>query len=278
MAVLSAKEVQLNAIEAALSGTILAGRVHHLRQTESTNTLALAAAQQGAEAGVWIADEQTAGRGRGGHTWHSSRGDGLYVSVLLRPRLTGVDILKLSLAAGLACRAAIARAAGVEADLRWPNDLMLFDHAGRDRKFGGILTEASIDGGEGTLSHAVVGIGINLNHPELPPELRDIATSVRLMTGWEIRREDVLAALLPALLDEVANVEAEAAGAPTAAPLAGRFEAASTWVRDLAVHVDEGGGYTGVTRGLDPHGLLQVETADELRLVRHGGVRRLDRR
>jgi BirA family biotin operon repressor/biotin-[acetyl-CoA-carboxylase] ligase len=115
-------------VDAALAGTPLARQVHHVASTGSTNALALEAAQAGVATGVWLADEQTAGRGRSGHTWHSAAGDGLYVSVLLRPRLFGADALKLSLAAGLAAKHVVVEAGGIPAaqvDLRWPNDLMI---------------------------------------------------------------------------------------------------------------------------------------------------------
>ncbi len=267
-------EFDLGAVEAGLAGTQFAGRLTHLRTTESTNTLAIAAAQDGVAGGVWVADEQTAGRGRGGHTWHSVAGDGLYVSALLRPRLRGADALKISLAAGLAAQRAVAKAAGVDIDLRWPNDLMVTGVDGVERKFGGILTESAMDGGEGALAYAVVGIGMNLNHSELPEELRAVATSLRMVRGERVSREAVLVELLQGLEDEVRLLEAEV-GRRAGESICRRFERASGWVRGLKVKVDEEDGYTGVTAGLDPRGLLQVRLSDgTVRVVRHGGVRR----
>jgi BirA family biotin operon repressor/biotin-[acetyl-CoA-carboxylase] ligase len=266
----------LGAVEAGLGGTSFAGRVTHLPTTGSTNTLAILAAQEGAAGGVWVADEQTAGRGRGGHTWHSAAGDGLYVSVLLRPRLMGADALKLSLAAGLAAQHAVAEAAGIGIDLRWPNDLMVSGGDGVERKFGGILTESAMDGGDGALAYAVVGIGMNLNHPELPQELRGIATSLRMVCGERVSRERVLVALLRELESQVGRLESEVWGGGKEG-VTGRFERASTWVRGLRVRVDEEDGYTGVTDGLNERGLLRVLLDDGTRrVVRHGGVRRAE--
>ena len=267
------------AVEAGIAQTQFSGHLVHLASTGSTNTLALEAAQAGALTGVWVADEQTAGRGRGGHRWHSVAGDGLYVSVLVRPRLFGADALKLSLAAGLAARVAVLEEVGIAIDLRWPNDLMIPCPDGVERKFGGILTESSLKGGEGgELAYAVIGIGMNLNHGELPEELRPIATSLRMVIGERVSREAILVALLRELEAQLALVTDEAQERPRAGRSLGeRFERASTWVRGLRVHVAEGepDGYTGVTDGLDPHGLLRVRSADGLtRLVRHGGVRR----
>ena len=266
----------LEHVEANIAATQFAGQLHHLLTTPSTNTLALEAAQSGGATGVWVADEQTAGRGRGGHTWHSTPGHGLYVSILVRPALAGPDALKLSLAAGLAAQAAIAESCGIDIDLRWPNDLMAPFADGLQKKLGGILTESSMEGGAAAaLAYAVIGIGINLNHPAFPPELAPLATSLRILSGQPVSREDLLAALLRHLEQQIIQVEAESAGHPRAAPLAARFEAASTWVRGLQVHVEEEGGYEGTTAGLDPQGLLQIRLADNsLRTVRHGGVRR----
>ncbi len=267
----------LAAVEAAIAATPYAGQIHHHASTPSTNTLALEAARQNTQTGVWIADEQTAGRGRGGHTWHSAPGSGLYVSILVRPHLFGADTLKLSLAAALAAFTAIARTAGIDIDLRWPNDLMLPQPDDLQKKFGGILTESSIEGNSGALAYAVIGIGMNLNHEAFPPDLDPLATSLRIALGHAVSRETILAALLIALDREIGLLEAEINGTrnPLTPPLTTRFEAQSTWTRNLHVHVDEDGGYTGTTAGLNPQGLLQVRLDDDsIRLVRHGGVRR----
>src|SRR5580698_6031441 len=126
----------LPTLEAALAGTIYAGKLHFAPVTHSTNTDALEAARAGAPHGsVYFADEQLAGRGRGDHAWHSAAGQGLYVSILLRPAAH-----------------AVRTATGLTADLRWPNDLMI-----GPRKTGGILVEAAIN--TSGPPHAVVGIG-----------------------------------------------------------------------------------------------------------------------
>ena len=140
--------VQQDELDSALVGTRFRAKLQHFASVGSTNTLLLEAAAEGAPEGtVFLADEQTAGRGRGGHAWHSAAGsaqqpDGLYVSVLARPSLRLRDALWLSLAAGLAAQTAIAAASGVHIDIRWPNDLML-----ESRKLGGILVETSAGSG-----------------------------------------------------------------------------------------------------------------------------------
>lgn len=115
----------LPALDAALKGSRFAGKLHFFSDIPSTNTHAMQQAEAGAPDGsVYFADEQTAGRGRAAHAWASPPGSGLYVSILLRPRIAPADILWLSLAAGLAVRAAIREVTTLEADLRWPNDLL----------------------------------------------------------------------------------------------------------------------------------------------------------
>lgn len=268
----------MSAVSAAVAGTEFAGHIHHVTRVASTQNLALAAAQSGARQGVWIADEQTAGRGRGSHAWHSTAGDGLYLSVLVRPRLFGSDALKLSLATGLAAQSAIAAACGVRIDLRWPNDLMSPAPPLPQRKLGGVLAETSLDAGTGALRYAVIGVGINLNHVEFPEQVRETATSIRLVTGSPASREQVAARLLCELSSELLLLEAEVNGerAGSVAKLTERFLLASKWARGLPVHVDEHGGYTGVTDGLTEAGLLRVRLDDgRLRIVRNGGVRRI---
>ncbi|NYF79153.1 biotin--[acetyl-CoA-carboxylase] ligase [Granulicella arctica] len=256
------------AVEAGLSGTQFSGLIHHFPSVKSTNTLALAAAQAGTQGGVWIADEQTAGRGRGGHTWHSAAGDGLYVSALVRPSLPLTRALWLSLATGLATQTAIAEVTGLTPDIRWPNDLLL---AGK--KCGGILVETALAAQTeepATLRYAVIGVGINVNHAEFPPELSTLATSLRQETGKPWPRESLLTALLRALDQEIRSLETNDNH------LLERFAHASSWVRGKHVQVGEDGGYTGVTAGLNAEGFLLVEGDDGVRhTVFSGGVRAL---
>ncbi|WP_419804168.1 biotin--[acetyl-CoA-carboxylase] ligase [Terriglobus sp.] len=255
-------------VNAALAGTIFVDKLHHFTSIDSTQTRAIADAQAGAEAGqVYVADEQTAGRGRSGHTWHSEPGSGLYVTVLVRPALRADDALSISLAAGLAAQAAVQDVTGRRIDLRWPNDLVTLGPG--SLKLGGILTETAMQP-NGYLRYAAIGIGINVNQSAMPAELQDVSTSLRLLTGERSSREDLLIALLQRL-ETVLNVLAEGPG-----PVLGRFAENSTWVRGKWVHVAEGEGYTGVTDGLTETGLLRVLCEDGIRrMVRHGGVREL---
>jgi BirA family biotin operon repressor/biotin-[acetyl-CoA-carboxylase] ligase len=263
------------AVETGIADTEFAGRVMHFVSVGSTNALAMEAAQAGARGGVWVADEQTAGRGRGGHQWHSAAGDGLYVSVLVTPPLPMTTALWISLATGLAAKAAIAETTALDVDIRWPNDLLV-----NGRKCGGILVETAMTPAAGdataVLRYAVIGVGINLNHDQFPEELESLATSLRIACGVRVSREAVLAALLRTLDEEIRLLIRSARGTDNGSGLLERFAAASTWVKGKRVRVDEGGGYTGVTDGLDARGFLRVAGDDGVeRTVLSGGVREI---
>lgn len=269
-------ELDVASVDRELVGTRFAGCLRHFPSVGSTNSLAMAEAQAGARSGVWIADEQTAGRGRGGHRWHSAVGDGLYVSALIVPGLPATRALWISLATGLAARRAILEASGLQAEIRWPNDLLL-----NGRKCGGVLVESTILAAEGesteTMRYAVIGVGINVNHESFPDELREVATSLRMEAGREVARERLLVSLLRGLEDELGRLRAECAGGVTEEGLLMRFAAASSWVRGKRVRVGEADGYTGVTVGLNRDGFLLVQAEDGTKHpVLSGGVRELE--
>jgi BirA family biotin operon repressor/biotin-[acetyl-CoA-carboxylase] ligase len=302
--------IDLPRLNQALTGTRFAGQVRHFQTVESTNSLLLAAAapaspEQPAPSGtVYLAEEQTAGRGRGGHSWHSAPGDGIYLSALVHLNLPLADALLLSLATGLAVQYAVHEATRLELDIRWPNDLMIANRqTGPDdpesapldqKKCGGILIETATDPTRWSapgvnLRYAVIGIGLNVHQRSLPPELADLATSLTIADS--ARRDDpedfvpifrtpILIALLRCLDAELRILEARAANASgheARARLLQRFTAASTWVHDTRVSVAERGGYTGTTIGLDEHGFLRVATDDgRILTVLSGGVRAID--
>lgn len=259
------------ALDRALADTRFAGRLQFLPSIESTNTHAMRQADGGAADGsVYVADEQTRGRGRGAHEWNSQPCSGLYVSVLLRPRIAPADVLWLSLAAGLAVRSAVRTVTSLEPDIRWPNDLLF----GR-KKFCGILTELNAE--VTRVRHAVVGIGINVHQEQFPVELRDIATSLRIESGRDWPRQELLLALLQSLDSELAALTAPADRERAAQSVRERLEAGSSWIRGKRVRVDEhtsgGEEFAGVTDGLDARGFLRVRTAKGVRTVLSGGVR-----
>ena len=163
-------------------------RISYFETLDSTMREAALLADAGSPSGTAvIADEQTAGLGRHGHTWHSEKGSGLYVSIILRPELPADSMPLLTLALGLATAEAIARTTDVRCDLRWPNDILV-----GEKKVAGILVQL--------LESAVIaGIGINVNHYAFPPEIAAEATSLRITAGRPHAREDLLISLAPAV-------------------------------------------------------------------------------
>jgi BirA family transcriptional regulator, biotin operon repressor / biotin---[acetyl-CoA-carboxylase] ligase len=253
----------LAALESALAGTIYVGRLNYAPVTDSTNSDALTAARRGAPHGtVFFADEQTAGRGRGGHQWLSVAGDGLYVSVVLRLAVFSDRLLLLPLAAGLAAARAVDEGTGLTVDIRWPNDLLI-----GPMKVGGILVEARTESKE--LPHAVVGIGINVHQRTFPDDLATPATSLDLAVGRRVSRQALLVALLRAVEREASAV----ANPELAKAIPERIEATSSWVRGRRVEVHGPQACAGTTAGLDANGFLRVETASGLVIVQTGGIR-----
>ena len=253
----------LTALDASLSGTIFAGKLHYAPATDSTNSDALTAARNAAPHGsVYFADEQLAGRGRGDHQWLSAAGEGLYVSVLLRPQISTARLPLLALAVGLAAANAIRAAALLDVDLRWPNDLLI-----GPRKAGGILVEAGSN--SKGLPYAVVGIGINVHQRAFPPGLATPATSLDVESGRRISRQALLVALLKSLQQETLALE----NPNVAKEILARVEKVSTWILGRNVEVHGPQACTGVTAGLDENGFLQMTTAEGLVTVQTGGLR-----
>jgi len=242
----------LAALESALAGTVFAGKVHFSPVTGSTNTDAMAAAREGAPHGsVFLADEQLAGRGRGDHMWHSTAGEGLYVSVVLRPRMAPAHLPIVPLAAGLAAANAILTASRLKVDLRWPNDLLI-----DGRKFCGILTEMHAE--PDRIHYAVIGIGMNVNQAKMPSDLADIGTSLRIETHRIHSRFELLIRLLRSF-DRYYNQFL----ADGATPILRRFAEVSTYFKGKRVRITTAGeSFTGTTAGLEPSGVLRVRRDD----------------
>jgi BirA family transcriptional regulator, biotin operon repressor / biotin---[acetyl-CoA-carboxylase] ligase len=253
----------LAALEAALTGTIFAGKLRFSPVTGSTNSDALAAARAGVPHGsVFFADEQTAGRGRGDHGWESAAGQGLYVSILLRSALPVARASLLPLAVGLASVEAIRVASGLAADLRWPNDLLI-----GSRKTGGILVESKTN--ESMLDFAVAGIGINVHQGAFAPNLPTPATSLDLEARRAVSRQELLVALLESLEREAKLL----LNADASSKIPERVESASSWICGREVEVHGPQECTGVTAGLTESGFLRVQTAGGMVEVRTGGIR-----
>jgi BirA family biotin operon repressor/biotin-[acetyl-CoA-carboxylase] ligase len=231
--------------------------LHYFDTTDTTMREAAALSAAGAASGTTvIADEQTAGQGRQGHTWHSEKSSGLYLSILLRPQQGAAPTLTMAL--GLATAEAITTSTGLACDLRWPNDVMI-----NNKKAAGILAQL-------TESAAIAGIGININHERFPAELAQEATSLRLESGHSHSRERILIELLPAV-DRYAALLAERGPDP----IVELFSSRSSYATGKRVVVRQGESVLqGTTAGLNAAGFLVVrkdDGSDEIILA--GGVR-----
>ncbi len=234
-------------------------RLVYFDTVDTTMREAAAICSSGAPSGTAvIASEQLAGVGRHGHTWHSERNNGLYVSIVLRPSLPAQSTPTLTLALGLAALDAIQEACGIACDLRWPNDVM----AG-EKKTAGILAQL----GE---SSAIAGIGVNVNHERFPPDLAEEATSLRLASGREQSRERILVALLPAADRYVSTLETRGPE-----PILAEFSRRSSYASGKRVSVERGDSLVwGTTAGVTDAGFLVVRKDDGTdEIILAGGVR-----
>jgi BirA family biotin operon repressor/biotin-[acetyl-CoA-carboxylase] ligase len=204
-----------DAIGAALPARAVLGRVRRvLASCQSTNDEAIAWARAGApEGALVVAETQTRGRGRMGRVWSSPPGQGVYLSLVLRPSLPAVAAPPLTLAVGLGIADAV-EALGVRPHLKWPNDL-LADDDGQRRKLAGVLTEMATSGSR--IEHVVVGIGLNVGAVELPAEIAGIATSLRRLIGRTPDRASVVTGLVVAIDRRYREFLRDGAGATVAA-------------------------------------------------------------
>jgi len=246
-----------------LYNSVFAKRIYHFFKVDSTNSVALRLGHDGEPHGaIFIAEEQTAGRGRVGRSWHSEKTSGIYLTVLLRPGIAPVQAPLITLLAGLAARDAVVEQTGLLPDLRWPNDLLL-----NGKKFCGILTEMHAEPDH--VNFVIVGIGLNVNHTRMPEELEPIATSLRIETGRVHSRLELLVKLLRCLERYYNQFLAEGAE-----PILARFAKVSSYARGKRVRISTATEtYAGTTAGLEPNGLLRVEREDgRIQVVISGDV------
>lgn len=216
--------------------------------TRSTNDDAKAAAAVGApELSVFAADEQTAGRGRGGRSWHSPPGENLYLSFLLRPGWEPQAAAPFALVVGLAVAEEIdAWIARPRAQVKWPNDVLV-----DGRKIAGVLLEASIR--DGRLASLAVGVGVDVHATSFPAELAPLATSLALLGAIDRDRAAVAAGIVARVAAHAATFTARGIE-PFLEPLRARDALLG---RSVAIE-----GATGLARGIDAGGRLVLERPD----------------
>ncbi len=186
-----------------VAGNKVIGRdIRVFEETNSTNDIVEKLARDGVKEGVVVfAESQTRGRGRLGRKWLSPARRGLWFSVLLRPDLRPQAATQLTVVAATALVRAIRQQTGIAPDIKWPNDILI-----RGRKVAGVLTElaAELD----HVKHLTLGIGVDVNlaASEFPPELRKLATSLKIESGRHVSRIDLAAAILRELDRDYARI------------------------------------------------------------------------
>jgi BirA family biotin operon repressor/biotin-[acetyl-CoA-carboxylase] ligase len=188
---------------ARLGKTKVVGRdIRVFEQTTSTNDVVEKLARDGVKEGVVVfAESQTKGRGRLGRVWTSPTRKGLWFSILLRPELRPQETTQLTVVAATALWRAIHEETGLSPEIKWPNDILI-----RGKKVVGILTELSAE--VDRVKHVTVGIGVDVNLAanEFSPELRKIATSLRIESGAPVSRPDLATTILRELDRDYARV------------------------------------------------------------------------
>ncbi len=235
-----------------INGKLFGKRFYHFFKTDSTNRVAIELAYAGEpEGAVILAEAQTEGRGRAGRKWHSEQGTGIYVTFLLRPRLSPVQAPLLTMLAGLSLHSAILAQTGLNAELKWPNDILI-----DGKKLGGILTEMHAEPSQ--VRFVIVGIGLNVNQEKFPAELLSIATSLCKESGKSHSRLELLVRLLREFETDYNRFLREGPSY-----VVGRFREVSQFADGKRVRVDTGrDSYSGRTAGLSAEGLLLVTKDD----------------
>ena len=181
------EKMKIQWMKSRLSEGAVGCPLFYAESLDSTNEWAKREGENGAADGsVYLADHQTAGKGRRGRVWQSPAGTSLSFSLLLRPGIPLDRYSMLTLVMGMAAADGMARVSGLPVGIKWPNDVVC-----RGRKLCGILTEMSSRG-----DYVVIGIGINVNVKEFPPELQETASSLALECGRELMREEVMTEVL----------------------------------------------------------------------------------
>jgi BirA family biotin operon repressor/biotin-[acetyl-CoA-carboxylase] ligase len=238
-------------IRPRLHTRFLGRHLYHFYDVDSTNLFAgrlLAHGRKVHEGTVVLAETQTAGRGRLGRSWHSQREAGLYLSMVLFPKAPPSLAPLFTLAAAVAMHDAVERYTGLDIDIKWPNDLL----AG-GKKICGILSEiqAEVD----LVKTMIIGVGLNANQEQFPEDIRDRATSLRLVSGRIQSRIEILLEFFEEFENIYMDFERKGPGG-----IIDRWTRLSSFANGRRIEIHDGvRRVTGITRGLNPLGALRVE-------------------
>jgi len=241
----------VTALLAGLNTKRMGQKLHIYGEVDSTQTIAHSLVASGAPEGTLVlAESQTSGRGRMGRKWHSPAGKGIWMSLVLTPRIPVYFMPQLTLLCAVALCRSIQKTVEVDAGIKWPNDLLV-----GGKKISGILLESS--GEDERLKYVIAGIGIsaNLSVEDYPEELRSVATSLAIERGAEVSREALVQSFLQEF-EELYDLYLEEGFAPIRL----LWEAQSvTLRRPIRTHTPQGI-VEGMAESLDDSGALTVMT------------------
>ncbi|MBO8162968.1 MAG: biotin--[acetyl-CoA-carboxylase] ligase [Brevibacillus sp.] len=243
-------------IAAGLETETIGHTVYAYDTVVTTQQLAHEAAGKGAPEGTLVvADQQTGGRGRLGRVWHSPKGTGIWMSLILRPHIELTRAPQMTLLTAVAMARAVQSETGLEAQIKWPNDILI-----NEKKVCGILTELNAESDR--INYLVIGIGINVNQQpqDYPPELRSTATSLRIEAGQPFHR----AMLIQTFCKQFEQLYREYLEHGFA-PIKARWEAYATTLGKMLTVRTQHTTIEGRAVGLDPDGVLVVEDRDGVR-------------
>ena len=235
----------------------------YLESVDSTNNYAKRIAEDGTPSGTLVvADEQTGGKGRRGRSWSTPKGSNIAMTLLLRPRFRPEHASRMTLLAAMAVTCGICRVTGLDAGIKWPNDVVVNGH-----KVCGILTEMNTE--VDYINYVVIGIGINVNQKEFPEEIRETATSLALELGHPVRRTLLINGVMCAF-EEYYRIYRETLDMSRLKEI---YDQELVNVEREVKVLAPGGDYTGISHGINNQGELIVELSDgTIREVNSGEV------
>lgn len=223
--------------------------VYYHEKTGSTNIDAKQLAEESTPHGTLVvAEEQTDARGRRGRSWQAPAGSNIYFSLVLRPRVAADKAPMLTLVMALSVARAVSKQCGLEAKIKWPNDIVV-----NKKKVCGILTEMTLEGRN--IAYVIVGVGINVNQQEFPEDIRETATSLRRESGKVFSREELLQKVLK-------YFEADYESFLKTENMSLLRNEYNGWLVNRGVQVkvlEPSGEYTGTAQGINENGELLVE-------------------
>jgi BirA family biotin operon repressor/biotin-[acetyl-CoA-carboxylase] ligase len=238
-------------IRPRLTTRFVGRHLYHFYDVDSTNAFAarlLAHGRNAPEGTVVLAESQTSGRGRMGRNWHSEREAGIYASMVLFPKLPPSLAPLFMLATAVAMHNAVERYTGLNIDIKWPNDLLV-----DGRKFCGILSEiqAEID----LVKTMIIGVGVNVNHENLPEDIQQRATSLRMASGRIQSRIEILLEFFEEFENIYMDLERKGPGS-----IIEQWTRYSSFAHGRRISIHDGvRKLAGITRGLNPLGALRIE-------------------